>query len=182
MRAKFFQHRKEHNGGHSYEAFNLSDDMTHHSGQHNKDGEIFTMMESSKNAKDTQLTGLRWKKFTGLPLNEGVTKCNPMDIIFLPEFSNLHLFVSSFALLMNEFIAEKKLQRHHAMQLLCVASLTPSQMQFQFVVWNLMKHCKPKKIVFGMHEPLQRQRPLCQWWNKTKVHGGTRQRAAKEFG
>ena len=46
---------------------------------------------------------------------------------------------------MNEFIAEKKLQHHHAAQLLHVASLTPSQMQFQFVVWHLMKHHEPEK-------------------------------------
>ena len=65
MRAKFFEYRKKSNGGHSYEAFNLSDDMTHHLGLYDKKGEIFKIMDSSKIVKDTQLTRLRWKRVRG---------------------------------------------------------------------------------------------------------------------
>ena len=129
MREKFFQCRKDCNGGHSCETFNLVDDMTHHLGLCNKNGEIFTMMDSSKSVKDTQLTGLRWKKSAKLWPNEcGCVKHDPTEIIFLPEFLNRHSFVSLFAWLTNAFVLEKKLQRHHAIQLLHVALLTPSQM------------------------------------------------------
>ena len=114
MRAKFFQHRKEHNGGHSHEAFNLSDDMTHHSGLCDKKDEIFEMMDSSKIVEDKQLTGLRWKTVSGWKngakacQNEcEFVKCDPMEIIFLPEFLNRCSFVSSFAWLTNAFVLEK---------------------------------------------------------------------------
>mgnify|MGYP003308334420 CR=1 FL=1 len=151
MREKFFKHRKEHNGGHSYEAFNLSDDMTHHSGLYDKNG-VFTIMDSSKSVEDTQLTRLRWKRVRGWKKSAKPwqnecewTKYDPTEIIFLPEFLNRYSFVSSFAWLINTFVSEKKLQRHHAIQLLYVALLTPSQMQFQFVVRQLMKEYTPEK-------------------------------------
>ena len=72
-------------------------------------------------------------------------KCDPRRIIFLPEFLNRHSFVSLFAWLMNAFVLEKKLKRDHATQLLHVASLTPSQMQFHFVVRHPMKEYTPEK-------------------------------------
>ena len=89
MRAKFFEHRKEHNGGHSYKAFNLSDDMTHHLGLCDKKGEIFKTMDGSKIVKDKQLTGLRWKRVMGWKISAKLcrNKCefvkyDPTEIIF----------------------------------------------------------------------------------------------------
>ena len=162
VREKCFEHRKKCNGGHSCKTFNLSDDKTHHSGQCDKNCEIFTTMDSSKNVKDTQLTGLRWKKSAKLWSNEcGCMKCDPTEIIFLPEFLNRCSFVSSFAWLINAFVSEKKLQRHHAIQLLHVALLTPSQMQFQFVVWHLMKEHTPEKKLCVEHMNHCKDNGLC---------------------
>ena len=152
MRAKFFEYRKECNGGHSCAAFNLSDDMTHHLGLYDKNGEIFTIMDSSNIVKDKQLTGLRWKrvrdwKKSAKPCQNKCecVKYDPTEIIFLPEFLNRYSFVSLFAWLINAFVLEKKLKRDHAIQLLYVALLTPSQMQFHFVVRHLMKEYTPEK-------------------------------------
>ena len=64
--------------------------------------------------------------------------------ILLPEFVNRHSFVSSCAWLITLFCATRGLKRCHAMQLLCVALLTPSQMQFQLVVWHLMNEFTPE--------------------------------------
>ena len=110
--------------GQSCKAFNLSDDMTHHSGLYNKNG-VFTIMDSSKSVEDTQLTRLRWKRVRGWKKSAKpwqnkceCVKYDPTEIIFLPEFLNRYSFVSSFAWLINAFVSEKKLQRHHAIQLL----------------------------------------------------------------
>ena len=96
----------------------------------------------------------KWEKL-------GWKKYDAITIIFVPEFMNRYSFVSSYAWLINDLSREHKLERHHAIQLLYVALLTPSQIQFHVVVWFLMKsftaatnlcaecvqHCKKEKLV-----------------------------------
>ena len=101
-----------------------------------------------------------------------------LTTIFLPEFMNRHLFVSSHAWLMNSFFGIKGVKWRHGIQLLCVALLTPSQIQFHLVVRCLKKKFKPQKIVLKMHKTLQKTWFDSKWWTQIKIHGRKRKRAA----
>ena len=84
---------------------------------------------------------MKWKECN---VGEQIIKYDKLVTIFLPEFMNRYAFVSSFAWLINSFHGMKGVTRRHAMELLYVALLTPSQIQFQRVVQHLRKTFQPR--------------------------------------
>ena len=107
--------KKNHNRGFGCEQFHLTKEMNHHP-----------------------------SKWEMVGVGEQRIKGDKVMAIFLPEFMNRHSFVSSFAWLMNSFSRIEGVTRHHAVELLCVALLTPSQIQFQRVVRHLKNEFKPR--------------------------------------
>ena len=110
----------------------------------------------SEYKRDNNL-GLAYENFNLMEEKEEMHECCPewavydwkkhndkLMTIFLPKFVNRHSFVSSCAWLINLFCATRGLKCCHATQLLCIALLTPSQMQFQLVVWQLINEFTPE--------------------------------------
>ena len=127
----------------------------------------------SEYKRDNNL-GLAYENFNLMEEKEEMHECCPkwavydwkehndkLTTIFLPEFMNRYSFVSSYAWLINSFFAIKGVKWRHGIQLLCVALLTPSQIQFHSVVRCLknkfkpnnnlcfehMKHCKKHRLI-----------------------------------
>ena len=115
MRRLYNDYKKKKNNGIAYEEFHLTKEMDH----------CPTKWEEYDFAKQTRTPQL--------------LKHEKLMTIFLPEFMNRYSFVSSYAWLINSFRNLKGVTRRHAIELLYVALLTPSQIQFQHVVQYLKK-------------------------------------------
>ena len=144
-------HKMNYNGGCAYETFHLSDKMRC-VGHCKKRTKVFILAPSmsddnGKHNRRRDLCHLKWEEHKWRhkqKICEKKVKHDTLMTIFLPKFMNRCSFVSSCAWLINLFCATRGLKRCHAMQLLCVALLTPSQTQFQLVVRHLMKEFTPE--------------------------------------
>ena len=119
MRRLCSEYKKNHNQGIAFEEFHLTNEMNHCS----RKWKVYTVAEQSRQPR---------------------FQYGKVMTIFLPEFMNRYSFVSSYAWLINSFHGIKGVTRRHAIELLYVALLTPSQIQFQEVVQHLKKGFKPK--------------------------------------
>ena len=146
MRRLCHEYKRKYNGGHAYETFNLSDEMTYN-GQYEKianrkvNRPFILAPSASKDRNPLRWEEYKWEQKSVMGKSVAYDK---LETIFLPEFMNRYSYVSSFAWLINSCFETKGFKRGHAVRLLYVALLTPSQIQFQLVVQHLMKQFKPK--------------------------------------
>ena len=153
MRSLFAEYKIKRNGGCDYECFHLSKMMDTYAARiKKKDENLIHVLVSPGEPNDTGC--LSWHKYK--PKHETKIKYNQPRLLLVPEFLNRYAFVSSYASLINEVSVNKGLEYHHALQLLYVALLTPSPIQFQWVVRHVtnnfnrqnnlcheyIKHCK----------------------------------------
>ena len=134
MRNLFAKYKIKRNGGRDYECFHLSEMMdTYDARIKKKDENLIHVLVSPGEPNDTGC--LSWHKCK--PKHETKIKHNKPRLLLVPEFLNHCAFVSSHASLMNELSVKQGPEYHHALQLLCVALLTPSPNQFQWVVRHM---------------------------------------------
>ena len=146
MRRLCSEYKRDNNLGLAYENFNLMEEME----------------EMCKRCPKWAVH--EWKKHN-----------DKLTTIFLPEFMNRYSFVSSYAWLINSFFAIKGVKWRHGIQLLHVALLTPSQIQFHLVVRCLKNEFKPKNnFVLRTHETLQKTWFDSKWWTQIKIYGRKR--------
>ena len=140
MRRLCNEYKMNHNDGIAYEKFHLTEEMDH--------------------------CRRKWEE---CDVGKEIIKNDKLVTIFLPEFMNRYAFVSSFAWLINSFHGMEGVTRRHAIELLYVALLTPSQIQFQRVVRHLRKKFDPRNNLCHEYIKYCKEHGLC-------ANGGPRPR------
>ena len=146
LRQMIRDYQIDNNGGIDYHELNLDDKMNYNGIYNGRRKTYFYIAPSKKefltpnyikraikrdrvfeweNIEYTKLIQLQWKMDKDLP---------GLQLVFVPEFQNRFAFVSLLAFGINQISSEKALKRNGCLELMYIALLSPSTLQFYWIV------------------------------------------------